>query len=675
MRPREQETYDVQSNMITESRELSVKINSLPHLMKLLTDLYSDPIMAVIREYPSNAWDSHQAAHNNAPIEITLPTPLHATFVVQDYGVGMSKDDLFDIYSSYGESTKRETDDEVGMLGLGCKSALTYTDQFIIRAVKDGILINATMGRNAKGGGVLSTIGDPVPVNEVDGVRISISVSDVEAFRQKAMWYFSWWEKGSVVVDGKEPDPPAGIQISPEFMLHQRDFQQRYQHDFDVIIMGNVPYKLSDKQLSRRLGYNVTVSARVPIGTVDPVPSREQLHYTDRTKAAITTIETQVYDAVTAYAQKEIDNAPSATDAVYIKRRWMDGAHRLNLNVHYQGNPVPSEVDVVDTAFHYQPHGDYHAKRSGNKIYIEDFFRGNRTIVTGYPKNELTSSRDRLKLRTWAEETDGVSDGSFFVVNTMPGSPWTDGLTTYKWEDVAATKVGSSTTKTGQPSGVQVLMPPPPGQGYKYGDLNDVTDAIEKILVSPAVEVNPMELARLFIDSAIVILAKNRWDKFIRENNNAFTAEQKLEERIITIDAKLPDAAYLSAAGYPPFGQRFHDLELDKIDDPKLKEYFKLHVAIADDDDVKNLQTEIRHLSMVYRQTKILTKDARHVNTHNSNLPDGLGERKSVQELAQLVAERYPFLRHHRYGKLDDHSYEYVNALYAVKYQERKIAA
>ena len=51
--------------------------NSIAHLMSVLTDLYSDKPLAVIREYSTNALDAHRAAGNTAPIEVTLPSTLH----------------------------------------------------------------------------------------------------------------------------------------------------------------------------------------------------------------------------------------------------------------------------------------------------------------------------------------------------------------------------------------------------------------------------------------------------------------------------------------------------------------------------------------------------------------------------------------------------------------------
>src|SRR6476469_3924392 len=133
--------------------KISMKINedALTHIMSFLTDLYSDPEMAVIREYSTNAYDAHVEGFVDRPIEVTLPTNLSPFFRVRDYGAGLDEDDIREIYSQYGASTKRESNDVNGMLGLGCKSALTYTDQFTLTGIKNGICTEVAISRDENG--------------------------------------------------------------------------------------------------------------------------------------------------------------------------------------------------------------------------------------------------------------------------------------------------------------------------------------------------------------------------------------------------------------------------------------------------------------------------------------------------------------------------------------------
>src|SRR5687767_10437021 len=93
--------------------------NSLAHLMSVLTDLYSDPVGAIVREYSTNALDSHVEAaayvsalqvldtHNELkhfdpryleggmpPIEVSIPSTFSPFFKVVDHGIGLSVDDI-----------------------------------------------------------------------------------------------------------------------------------------------------------------------------------------------------------------------------------------------------------------------------------------------------------------------------------------------------------------------------------------------------------------------------------------------------------------------------------------------------------------------------------------------------------------------------------------------------
>src|SRR6185437_4514816 len=137
---------------------MTVNQDSLAHIMSVLTNLYENPLLAIIREYSTNAWDSHVAAGQTRPIEVTTPNMLTSTLKIKDYGVGMDKEDIRNIYSQYGASTKRGTNEQTGMLGLGCKSALTYTGQFNIIAVKAGIKTSVVVSRSEDGYGVMEIV-------------------------------------------------------------------------------------------------------------------------------------------------------------------------------------------------------------------------------------------------------------------------------------------------------------------------------------------------------------------------------------------------------------------------------------------------------------------------------------------------------------------------------------
>ncbi len=80
----------------------------------LIDGLYSNKVRAVIRELCSNAADSHIAAGNDAPFEVTIPTTLDPTFRVRDFGTGLKHEQVMHLYTTIFESTKETTNDQTG---------------------------------------------------------------------------------------------------------------------------------------------------------------------------------------------------------------------------------------------------------------------------------------------------------------------------------------------------------------------------------------------------------------------------------------------------------------------------------------------------------------------------------------------------------------------------------
>src|SRR6266498_3259199 len=100
--------HEIESTLQGEQVDMTIDDDAIDHIMDLLTDLYSDPEMAVLREYSTNARDSHiEAGIADRPIEVSLPTPLSQFLRIRDFGAGLNAEDIREIYSRYGKSTKR----------------------------------------------------------------------------------------------------------------------------------------------------------------------------------------------------------------------------------------------------------------------------------------------------------------------------------------------------------------------------------------------------------------------------------------------------------------------------------------------------------------------------------------------------------------------------------------
>lgn len=104
-----------------ESIGMSLDLDSAQILMQMLSkNLYSDAIGSTIRECASNALDSHRRiGKGDTPIIVGLTATDQGgfEFSVEDFGIGLDADDVKNIISKYGKSTKRNSATELGMMG------------------------------------------------------------------------------------------------------------------------------------------------------------------------------------------------------------------------------------------------------------------------------------------------------------------------------------------------------------------------------------------------------------------------------------------------------------------------------------------------------------------------------------------------------------------------------
>lgn len=284
--------YETGSHVKKDDQELteaSFGIGDAATIFRLLRDkIYSDKITAVIREYVANAVDAHAAAGQTRAVDIFLPSFTNQNFYVRDYGSGLSEEDVRDIYVMYGTSTKRSTNNEVGQLGLGCKSAFAYNDTFTVVSYQDGKAITYTAYIDDSGVGKIRTM-DISPTKEPSGVKVLIPVKagDISWFVAKAKNALRYYPKEFNVVSGQHLD----YFNKKKQVLHGSSGPAEWyitQTGDPTIVMGGIPYPLDAKQALDGAQVEPWVNGPcvifVPIGAVDFAVSRELLEYTKRTK-------------------------------------------------------------------------------------------------------------------------------------------------------------------------------------------------------------------------------------------------------------------------------------------------------------------------------------------------------------------------------------------------------
>lgn len=107
-------------------------------MMEMLVNLYADRRLAVVREYVANAVDATRDAGRTDPVAITSPSILEPNLIVTDRGTGMSVEEVEATFLAFAASTKRDSNEMVGGLGVGAKSAWAVTESFLVDTVKNG---------------------------------------------------------------------------------------------------------------------------------------------------------------------------------------------------------------------------------------------------------------------------------------------------------------------------------------------------------------------------------------------------------------------------------------------------------------------------------------------------------------------------------------------------------
>ena len=130
---------ELQGQKPNDTGSLTINTQAKNKLIKLLTNLYHDPISSTVREIISNAIDATKLlpASQRQPIDIHLPSKQELFFAVTDHASGMSPQEVKNIYLNYGTSTKDHNPQQIGSYGLGAKAPLSYTQTFVVTTVKD----------------------------------------------------------------------------------------------------------------------------------------------------------------------------------------------------------------------------------------------------------------------------------------------------------------------------------------------------------------------------------------------------------------------------------------------------------------------------------------------------------------------------------------------------------
>jgi len=282
------ESHILEDGVAQQTTKMSLDLDSAQILMQMLSkNLYSDDIGSAVRECASNALDSHRRAGTDKPIIVSLKKSNSDTieFSVEDFGIGLDADDVVNIISKYGKSTKRDSNTELGMMGLGFKAPLAYSASFYFVARKNGVERKYMMyeGEDTNSIDLLYE----KPTTEGNGVKVIIPVDfyDRYQFASKIKEQLAYFE--SVYFD---VDKSIDSSIVNDFVIHRADdyqFSSMAQSKMLHLCLDNVYYPIDFEKLSIPQ-INIPIALRFSLTDgLFPTPNRESLRYTQEAKEII----------------------------------------------------------------------------------------------------------------------------------------------------------------------------------------------------------------------------------------------------------------------------------------------------------------------------------------------------------------------------------------------------
>ena len=278
----------------------------------LSSGLYANKIRAIVRELSCNAVDSHVAAgKTDTPFDVHLPNDLEPWFSIRDYGTGLTHEQVTQIYTTYFESTKTNSNEYIGALGLGSKSPFAYTDNFTVTAIRDNKKGIYTAFINQAG---VPSIAQMMTedTDEPAGVEVKFSVNDrydYSKFRDEARQVYTYFKLRPVVTGYKDFQFVDVDYDTRDIIPGVHSYKNSYH---SKAVMGNIGYPIeipnSDKVLGElRTLLNCGLEMHFAIGELDFQASREGLSYIPQTIEAIKAKLIAVNSALTTVLAKEAD--------------------------------------------------------------------------------------------------------------------------------------------------------------------------------------------------------------------------------------------------------------------------------------------------------------------------------------------------------------------------------
>ncbi|MDB4314496.1 ATP-binding protein [bacterium] len=442
-----------------ETVKMSVSAKGMNKMTRMLRDqIYTYKQWAVVREIIANAIDEHTKHNIDRPVEIKLPTAQDAHFRVRDFAKGLSKENVFNVFFQYFESTKDQDNHGIGGFGIGAKAPLCYAPMFFVDSYHSGEKTCYACNVN----GEASTAHKMGLTDSTEtGIEVSVPVEskDFSLFNQLVaeLLYFSKWNaKVTNVSDESLIKPEPQWKMENELGYVGSTDSRFHSHNDVVARINGILYKVDDHEEIQNPFYGQLVLDIPADEEIEIHPSRERIELSKRNIHKVA----QAIEKFLAFATKEtkakLDAAKTAREKFAVS--FDSSAFRNNASIKNIGVPSvisaePKNIEFItwDASMidrykvskmkrHNYGGDTLSIKPSGIKISQE--YQQNKTYYK--PEGSVVVAKaDKLnshQLIAFAEKNNIPSP--VFCVRGMMADPegWVEGSDFWTFEDDSVTK-------------------------------------------------------------------------------------------------------------------------------------------------------------------------------------------------------------------------------------------
>ncbi len=413
-----------------EESKFSIEASSKAFFI-LSDSLYSYKILAVVRELSTNAYDSHvDAGKASVPFDVHLPTALTPTFFIRDYGTSMDHENCMQLYTTYFRSTRNNSNDAVGCLGLGSKAPFAYSDSFTVEAYLDGKKRVYNAYKNEDGSPVFSLM-DEFDTDEPNGIKVSIQVNanDVNRFHHEAKKVYEFFKVKPNFVGEKITFNKIDKILAGDNWYFDDNADQ------NLLIMGQIAYPLDHSQLisdgdnreAKFVQYSDGLRIFVNIGDVDITPSRESLSYSKDTKINIKNVINNITKEIASKIEDQIKNQPNLFKArmMYVQisdqcSSIRNAIESLQKSIEWNGqklfdNIINESINIKDKISVDLLHKSYYRKKITTSKSVETmlFKKDMKVVIDDLNRGGLSRIKQKMK--------EVSSEQNYFVYKLRDG--------------------------------------------------------------------------------------------------------------------------------------------------------------------------------------------------------------------------------------------------------------